>query len=400
MGGSKKKKGGKICLDQNHTINPSSQKTKWLNPERLSSVILPLMLKCKEQSWLCFWIRSRTSQVPQRLKYWAHMNNGSVNGEKDGRKKDSTLKTNLGQVGRGFFPPQQITQIKALACELPAKHGQPLSRLFIPDIRHLTIDEKIVSSISCATIWRILDNDALKPWRKRSWIYHRDPNFYKKASVVLDLYQGIYKGKKLGEREYVICADEKTGMQVLGRKSETRIASDRRGQRVEHEYKRLGTWAYLVGWDIFRARVIGRVDKSVGITPFMKLVEKVMEQPPYRFARRVFWLVDNGSSHHPSTFPERLSKKFPNAIAIMLPVHASWLNQVEIYLSILQRKVLTPNEFKTYDELPERTIEFEKRFNLKGQPFKWNFTSDDLKGLIRRLSWNDLTIPKEQKDAG
>lgn len=329
------------------------------------------------------------------------MNNGFANGEKGGAKKGSPWKMNLGRVDRGLFPPQQIVQLKALACELPTQHAQPLSRLFIPDIKRLAIKEEIVGSISLSTIWRILDKDALKPWRKRSWISIRDPNFYEKASVVLDLYQGVYAGKKIGKRDYVICADEKTGIQVLKRLSETRIGSDRRGQRVEHEYKRLGTWAYLVGWDILKARAVGRVEKTTGKEPFMKLVEQVMGQEPYRSARRVFWIVDNGGSHHPNTFPERLRKRFPKAIAIMLPIHASWLNQVEIYLSILQRKALTPNNFKNHDEVPGRIIGFEKMFNQNAQPFNWRFTSDALKELIRKLPRVYSNTPKAllQRDA-
>ncbi len=114
---------------------------------------------------------------------------------------------------------------------------------------------------------------------------------------------------------------------------------------VEHEYKRGGAWAYLAAGDVHRANVFGRCETTTGIVPFDRLVAEVMAQEPYRSARRVFWVVDNGSSHRGERACARLRARWPHLILVHTPIHASWLNQIEIYFSIIQRKVLTPNDF-------------------------------------------------------
>jgi hypothetical protein len=260
-----------------------------------------------------------------------------------------------------------------------------LSRLFVPDIHRILIAEKIVDFISYSTIWRILEADALKPWRYHSWIWSRDPLFFERAAPALDLYQGMWKGRRLRSDEFVISADEKTSIQARRRLHKTEIAADGRGQRVEHEYERGGAWDYLAAYDVHRAKVFGRVEKSNGIEPFQRLVHQVMSREPYASARRVFWIVDNGSSHHRNTFPDRLRNQFPNAEAVMLPVHASWLNQIEIYFSILQRKALTPNDFRDLNSVRDRIKGFEKLFNQRTKPFNWNFKRKDLSNLLNRL---------------
>jgi hypothetical protein len=260
-----------------------------------------------------------------------------------------------------------------------------LSRLFVPDIQRIVLAEGIVPSISCSHIWRILDEDALKPWRHRSWIYPRDPKFYERAAPALDLYQGVWRGMPLGPRDYVISADEKTGLQVLRRIHPTQMGADGRGLRVEHEYVREGVWAYHAAMDIFQPRLMGRVELTTGVEPFMRLVHSVMQREPYASARRVFWIVDGGSSHHRSTFPRRLRKKYRNAIAVMLPVHGSWVNQIESYFSIVERKVLTPRDFTTRQQAAQRLRDFEKVFNRTAKPFRWNYTRADLREFLRSL---------------
>jgi hypothetical protein len=291
--------------------------------------------------------------------------------------------------GRGVFPPRVITSVKSIACEVPAKRQQPLSRLFVPDIRNILIAEKHVDAISCSTIWRILDSAAIKPWRHRSWIWSRDPLFFERAALVLDLYEGKWNGRRLRSDDFVISADEKTSIQARIRLHPTEIHADGRGQRVEHEYERGGAWAYLAAYDVHRAKVFGRVEQSNGIEPFQRLVDQVMRREPYASAYRVFWIVDQGSSHHRSTFPERLRSRYRNARAVHLPVHASWLNQIEIYFSILQDKALTPNDFSDLDEVRDRIHRFAQRYNAAHEPFNWNFTREDLRRLVDRLSGDE-----------
>lgn len=284
--------------------------------------------------------------------------------------------------------------IKAIACEVPASRDRPLSRLFIPDIRDQVLAEGVVAAISAATIWRMLDADAIKPWRHRSWIWSRDPCFAERAGPVLDLYEGRWEGQPLGEDEFVLSADEKTSIQARRRLHPSRLAADGRGQRVEHEYERGGAWAYLAAWDVHGAQIFDRVEATTGIEPFHRLVDQVMGQEPYCSARRVFWIVDGGSSHHRSTFPGRLRGWYANAVAVILPVHASWLNQVEIYFSILQRKALTPNDFADLEAVARRLLSFGQRFSQRAAPFHWQFTRAALDRLLSKLAAPEPSLAK------
>ena len=150
-------------------------------------------------------------------------------------------------------------------------------------------------------------------------------------------------------------------------------------------YHRRGAVAYLAAYDVHRAGVHGRCEDTTGIVPFAALVEQVMTQEPYKSADRVFWVVDNGSSHRGQAAIDRLTEQFPNAIMVHTPVHASWLNQVEIFFSIVQRKVLSPNDFDDLDVVVERLAAFETRYNQAAKPFKWKFTTTDLADLLDRL---------------
>lgn len=221
-----------------------------------------------------------------------------------------------------------VVAVKSLACELPSRLCVPLSRLYVPDIRVEVIERGIVAEISGATIWRWLSEDAIKPWRHRSWIFPRDPDFEAKAARVLDLYARQWQAKPLGKRDFVVSSDEKTSIQARVRRHESLGPAPRRATRVEHEYDRGGALQYLAAWDVHRAKVFGRCEPATGIEPFGRLVEQVMTTEPYASARRVFWVVDNGSSHRGNAACARMTKRWPNALLVQLPVHASWLNQV------------------------------------------------------------------------
>ncbi len=244
--------------------------------------------------------------------------------------------------GTRFFPPELVVAVKAIACELPARLGMPFSRLHVPDIQAEVINRGLVASISDMTIWRWLDEDAIKPWTHRSWIFPRDPDFESKAVRVLDLYARQFEGRELMPDEFVISADEKTSIQARIRCHPTVAANSRHPMLIEHEYDRGGSLAYIAAWDVHRAKLFGRLDSTTGIEPFDRLVSEVMAEEPYRSARSVFWVLDNGSSHRGAASVQRLQKAYPNLVPVHLPIHAGWLNQIEIYFSILQRKVLTP----------------------------------------------------------
>ena len=277
-------------------------------------------------------------------------------------------------------------EIKALACALPKERDLPFSRLSHADIAREAVQRGVVASISGTTVWRWLSAEAIKPWSHRSWIFPRDAQFGEKASRLLDLYQGVWEGCPLGPDEYVISADEKTSIQARRRIHPGSAPAAGRARRVEFEYQRGGALAYMAAWDVRRAKVFGQCESTTGIESYRRLVDLVMQQEPYCSARRVFWVTDNGSSHRGRVSVQRLSEWYPNAIQVHTPVHASWLNQIEIYFSVVQRKVLTPNDFADLQEVKTRLLDFQARYEQYAKPFEWKFTRDDLKALLAKLA--------------
>jgi len=295
------------------------------------------------------------------------------------------LRIERGRVARAVFPPQQVAEVKAIACQLPAELGVPLSRFSRAELHRLVI-ERGVCEASAPTIARWLAEDAIKPWQHRSWIFPRDPRFLEKAGPVLDLYERRWEGALLHPGDFVMCADEKTQIQARQRASPTTAPGPGRPQRVEHDYQRGGALCYLAAWDVHRGRLFGRCEQQTGIAPFGRLVEQVMTAEPYSKARRVFWIVDNGSSHRGQAAAERLRAQWPSLRLVHLPFYASWLNQIEIVFSVIQRKVLTPNDFATLQAVVERLDAFEHHYNQIAEPFQWQFTRDDLAELIARVA--------------
>ena len=232
----------------------------------------------------------------------------------------------------------------------------------------------IVVSISITTVWRWLDGDAIKPWTHHSWLLPRDPLFAEKAARVLDLYYRLFDEIPLGPDDYVISADEKTSIQARHRKAITTGPMPHHPRRVEFEYERMGALAYVAAWDVHRAKLFGICERTTGIETHHKLVDLVMRQEPYR------------SAHRGEPSVERMSQWYPNAIQIHTPIHASWLNQIEIFFSILQRKVLTPNDFPDLQTLETAILEFQAFYEKIAKPFKWKYTKDDLKKTLERIA--------------
>ena len=276
-------------------------------------------------------------------------------------------------------------QVRALACEPPADYDRPLSRWSIRDLGRATRSDGIAATVSDTTVWRWLHQDAIRPWQHRCWISPRDPDFAFKAGRLLNLYHRSWQGTPLQENDFVVSADEKTSIQARARLHRTLPTQPGQPRKVEHEYKRCGAWAYLAALDVHRAKLFGRCESKSGIAPFDRLVEQVMQQDPYRCARRVFWIVDNGSSHRGLRSIRRLRARHANLILVHGPVHASWLNQIEVYFSVLQRKALTPNDFASLSELAERLRAFERHYEAIAKPFEWKFTRDDLQHLLKRM---------------
>jgi hypothetical protein len=266
-----------------------------------------------------------------------------------------------------------------------ARTGNPLSRQSTTDLAKRARDE-LNKPISRSTVWRILDADAIKPWQYEHWIFPRAADFFAKAAVVLDLYEGYWQGERLDPFDRILSADEKTSIQARIRCQETLGPASGRRRRVEAEYERGGALQYLAAWDVQEGLVMGRCEAKTGIEPFGRLVQQVMTRREYGMADRVFWVVDNGTSHRGAAAVNRLRKAYANAILVHTPVHASWLNQVEVYFSLLQRKVLTPNDSTNLHELALRIRLYEELTNKEPRPFDWRFTKYDLFALLQGIA--------------
>jgi hypothetical protein len=269
-----------------------------------------------------------------------------------------------------------------------------LSRQSTTDLANRVRDE-LNKPISRSTVWRILDEDAIKPWQYEHWIFPRAANFFEKAAIVLDLYEGYWQGDRVDPFDRVISSDEKTSIQARIR-CHTTLAGRRpaESRRSTSGAGRCNTWRPGTSskggsWAAAKPRT--------GIEPFGRLVRQVMEHADYRtpFGRcdvrsRVFWVVDNGSSHRGQASVERMSRADPDAILVHTPVNASWLNQVEVYFALLQRKVLTPNDSADLDELELRIRLYEELTNKEPKPFDWKFTKYDLFDLLQRLARREI----------
>ena len=290
--------------------------------------------------------------------------------------------------------PRRISELTraavvALACQLPAATGVPLSHWTGPELLAEVTRAAPDENLSASSVLRILAEHPVKPWQYRSWISPRDPDFEARAAVILDLYQGYYHGTRLQPGDRILSVDAKPSIQARGRCRPTIPAARGTPARVEHEYVRHGALALLAALDVHTGKVFAATPATTGITPFMDLMSQVMSRPEYKGAPRVFVIVDNGSDHRGQTAADRLRNAYPNTIMIHTPVHASWLNQIEIVFSIVQKKVLTPNDFPGLGTLSYALLAFVNRYNRTARPFNWKFTADNLTALLRHTSQNE-----------
>jgi transposase len=307
--------------------------------------------------------------------------------------------TDLPRRGR----PRRISELTraavvALACQLPAATGVPLSRWTGPELLAEVTRAGTDCELSASSVLRILAEHPVKPWQYQSWISVRDPDFEAKAAVILDLYQGSYQGTPLQPGDRILSVDAKPSIQARGRCRPTAPAARGKPVRVEHEYVRHGALALLAALDVRTGKVFAATPDTTGIAPFMDLMSQVMSRPEYKDAPRVFVIVDNGSDHRGQAAAGRLRDAYPNAIMIHTPVHASWLNQIEIVFSVIQKKVLTPGDFPGLGTLSATLLAFVNRYNLTARPFNWKFTAGDLTTLLRRISQREQAPASQQTD--
>lgn len=268
---------------------------------------------------------------------------------------------------------------------MPYKLKLPFSRLSLSELQDYLIKQEVVEHISIGKLWTILDEDAIRPWYHRSWLFPRDPRFLVKASPILDLYQGTFEEHALRAREYVLSFDQKTSIQARERRHPSIPPRSGHPQLVEHEYERQGALNLLACLNVHSGQIWGRCYARKRRAETEAFVNELFTCEPYASAKRIHFILDNGTSQHPNTFPTWVAQNHPKVMLHYLPTHASWLNQIELYFSILQRKVLTPNDFRDLEYLEERLMEFQTFYNRTARPFHWKFTRADLEERLRML---------------
>ena len=369
----------------------------------MARCVAMIVLSAVQEQQLTAW--ARAAKTPQRLARRARVILGSAAGlgsrrlahqQQMSRTTVQRWRTRFMAAGcdglqdrprRGrpsLLRPTTRALVVALACEPPDERNVPLSRYSLTELTaQVAVELRSGAGPSRSAIWRLLMQDALRPWRYQGWIFPRDPHFLELAGPVLELYACRWQDQPLWADEYVLSADEKTSIQARHRVHPTLPPGPHQAARVEHEYQRRGSAPYLAAWDVHRAVVFGRCEPRTGKAPFGRLVDQVMSQEPYRSARRVFWIADNGSSHRGERAAEELRERHPRIVVVHTPVHASWLNQIELYFSIIQRKVHTPNHHANLKKLEERIMAFGERYSALGKPFAWTFTRADLERRLR-----------------
>jgi len=266
------------------------------------------------------------------------------------------------------FPPDLVCQVKAPACQLPAEFDLPLSRFWRSELQRLVVARGLLAQISGATVWRWLHAHALRPGTQRSWIFPAAPDCAQKAGVVLELSHRCWQGAPLAADDYVLAADQKTQLQIRQRPHPSQPPEPHRPLRVDDHYRRHGTCAYPAACDVQRGQLCGQMLDQATRRAFDALVATAMRCPPYATARRVLSIVDTGTIHRGARTVRRLQTQWPQLVLVHLPVHASWLNQIEIYFAVRQRNALTPDDFPTRVALEDRVIRFQEHYQQVPNP--------------------------------
>jgi transposase len=225
-------------------------------------------------------------------------------------------------------------------------------------------------AISASQVWRICKSLDLKPWQTESWMTSHDPDFWEKAADVCGLYLNP------PENAIVWSVDEKSGIQAKNRVNPTLPAVPGIPRRREFEYRRHGTAVLFAGLDVHAGDVAAWVCDSTRTENFVEFLTDLDDQTPA--GMQLHCIVDNLSTHFTAKVEALLDER-PHIFLHNTPTHASWLNQVELFFSILERRLLRHGEFTSVDDLAERIIAFINDYNRRARPFRWTYDGRPLK---------------------
>lgn len=278
---------------------------------------------------------------------------------------------NQGRVASPFFPPEVALHLVKLACELPERLGISLSQWDAAELARKLMADGVVERISPQTVQRILANHKLKPWRHHLWQsakVPRDEAFSATVKEICDLYT-----RRLQAGEIVLSLDEKTNLQPRPRTAETLAARPALPIRLEQEYKRKGALNLFAAFDTRTGKVYAMTaqrKRQVELIAFLEQLDREIG----REITLIRIVLDNARTHKGKLVQAWL-RQHPRFVFHFLPVHCSWMNQVEQWFSILQRKRLKIADFADKQALAERLIAFVAHWNSQAHPFNWSTKS-------------------------
>lgn len=290
----------------------------------------------------------------------------------------------LGVEHRGVFPPEVRAQVTATACTLPRQTGVPLARWSRAEVARQVASRLVGHVPSASTVGRWLKAERLRPWRYHSWQHIHDPKrFVERARPVLQLYACALS--LLREGTWLICLDEKTSIQAREGEQPPRPAQSGKPQQREARYKRRGARHLFAGLSVADGQVYGMCRARKTFADFQAFVQQIIiPQAVQRGVRTVCLILDNGTTHAPKQLERWLQAQPVVAQGQLtfhvywLPPNASWLDQMELWFSILQRKLLQPNHFSSVQDLEQAIADFLTYYNQQAKPIKWTYTVEKL----------------------
>jgi transposase len=266
---------------------------------------------------------------------------------------------------------------------MPEHVDVPLARWSCTALAAALVSLGIVVGIAASTVWRWLQAERIKPWRFRMWQKVRDPQFLPRAEAILTLYQQA--AHLLAEDVWVICVDEKTSIQAREGIDPPRPSIPGSSMHIAPRYTRKGALNLFALLSVADGLVRGccRARKRFGDFQVF-FWQCIVPEALQRGVREIRLILDNGPTHAPKRLADWLdaeceTHELPFTVQVVwLPTYASWLDQLEIWFSILQRKVLCPNHFGDRLTLEHRLLAFIDHHNETAHPIQWSYTVEQL----------------------
>ena len=301
------------------------------------------------------------------------------------------------RVVRGAFPPSERVDVLSIATKKPATYHSPATRWSLDDLVAARTQHRL-RPMSRSSVWRILEEADLKPHRSVYWLNSHDPDFETKAYDICQLYLQALRFYEEGR--LVICADEKTGMQILQRAHPTQPVQPGKPEKREHAYIRHGARALLASFVVPTGALVWNLGQTRTSTDWAAHLAHVVQQLPAM--QRYDWVVDHLNTHwslevcrlvaqwcHVSYCPKALQHGVERRAFLcdpthphvfhFTPKHGAWLNQVELWLSVLARRFLTRGDFASAHDFAMRLGDFMDIYNTHhAHPYRWTYTGQPL----------------------